>query len=84
MITTEQTAMDIYKAAGLDMFEIECAEAYVEEDNDGEFLSTTAFTKLFDYLCFETGAMPYQVAKARTECPDEWIIDHLRVRSPGM
>ncbi len=82
MITSEQTAKDIYEAAGLDMFEIECVESYVEEDYDGEFLETSAFTKLFEYLCFETGAMPYQVAKARTECPDTWIIEHLRDLSP--
>ena len=84
MITTEQTAKDIYEAAGLDMFEIECVESYIEDDNDGYFLETAAFTKLFEYLCFETGAMPYLVAKARTECPDDWIIEHLRDRSPGM
>jgi hypothetical protein len=42
-----------------------------------EFLGTTVFEKLFEYFAFETGDMPYGVAKARTDTPDNWILEFI-------
>ncbi len=72
------TLSEIYNNAGLNQFEIDMTESYVEEDMDGCFIDTPAFEKLFEYFAFEACEMPYGVAKARTGCPDEWILDYLQ------
>ena len=53
----------------------------VERDNmpyyrDGSllFYGSTAFEKLYEYFICE---MPYGIAKARTGCPDEWILEKI-------
>ena len=66
---------DIYNAAGLIAEEISGMSKYTKDDN-GEFLHSTAYDKLFNYF-MDTNEMPYHVAKARTECPDEWILNKL-------
>ncbi len=48
--------------------------SYIEGED--EFYGSEAFGKLYDYFC-NSGEMPYDVAKARTECPDAWIIERL-------
>jgi len=68
----------IYRDAGLDQPEIDLAESYAESDNDGCFMDTLAYEKLFEYFAFDTGEMPYGVAKARTGDPDDWILERLR------
>ena len=50
-------------------------KSYVEDD-DGRFIETKAYIKLYDYFC-NNGEMPYGVAKARTGDPDAWILDYL-------
>jgi len=40
------------------------------------FLGSTTFEKLYDFY-LNSQQMPYGVAKARTECPDVWIINRL-------
>ncbi|MBC8408842.1 MAG: hypothetical protein H8E12_09010 [Rhodobacteraceae bacterium] len=40
------------------------------------FYGTPEFEKLFDYFTREICEMPYDIAKARTGCPDEWILDY--------
>jgi hypothetical protein len=69
--------MKIYRSAKLDKFEIDMVESYIEEDNDGCFIDTAAYEKLFDWFC-TSQEMPYGVAKCRTGEPDLWIIDRLR------
>ena len=70
-----QEILSVYKAAGLDSQDIEMMPRYLAGVE--EFYDTPAFNKLFEYLCFETGEMPYGVAKARTETPDVWILDYI-------
>ncbi len=72
-MTTE--ILTIYQEAGLTAEEVAAMPEYLEGEE--EFYDTPAFNKLFEYLCFETGVMPYGVAKARTETPDVWILDYL-------
>jgi hypothetical protein len=69
------TVSDIYTAAGLVAEEISSMPSYIEGSSD-DFLCSTAFDKLFNYF-MDTNEMPYHVAKARTECPDEWILSKL-------
>ncbi len=68
------TAARIYRKARLTETEIDLVESYVESDNDGEFMSTSAYEKLLEYFADE---MPYGVAKCRTGEPDVWILDYL-------
>jgi len=68
------TTEEIYNAAGLTKNDRARMPAYVEGED--EFYGSEAFGKLYDYF-FRTGEMPYGVMKARTECPDEWILDRL-------
>ena len=61
--------------AGLGVTEIALVESYIADD-DGRFIETKAYEKLFDYFC-DSCEMPYSVAKARTAVPDVWILDRL-------
>ena len=61
--------------AGLGVTEIALVESYIEDD-DGRFLETDAYEKLFSYFC-DIGDMPYRVAKAIDLEPDIWILDRL-------
>lgn len=62
-------------AAGLGVTEIALVETYIEDD-DGRFLETKAYEKLFNYFC-DGDEMPYRVAKAIDLEPDIWILDRL-------
>ncbi len=66
---------EIYEQANLTQVERDNMPYYM--DGSLEFLYSTAFEKLFEYFAFEAVEMPYGVAKARTGCPDEWIIERL-------
>jgi len=68
------TVRNIYEAAKLNEFEIDVTESYIEEDNDGCFIETTAFEKLLNYFADD---MPYLIQKGRTGEPDVWILDRL-------
>jgi hypothetical protein len=61
--------------AGLGVTEIALVESYIEDD-DGRFIETKAYEKLFDYFC-STAEMPYDIAKCRTGEPDAWILNYL-------
>lgn len=63
---------EIYKAAGLTPAMIAAMPSYLSGEED--FYDTPACNKLYDYFAFQECSMPYDVAKARTECPDEWIL----------
>lgn len=70
---------EIYEAAGLTAEEIENMPEYISGDR--EFYGTAAFDKLFDHFTIETAEMPYSVAKARSETPDEWILNKMEDES---
>ena len=67
---------EIYSAAGLTAEDIKRMPAFIEGED--EFYGSEAYGKLYDYYC-HSGEMPYGVAKARTECPDAWILEQLEV-----
>ena len=68
--------VELYRAANLTADEIVTTAGYLNSD-DGCFMNTSAYEKLFEHLYWKTGEMPYEVAKARTKCPDTWILEHL-------
>ena len=68
-----QTIADELIAANLTPAEMEWVESewHGEQDLYG---NEVVFDKLFNYY-MDIDEMPYEVAKARTATPDEWIID---------
>lgn len=72
----------IYSEAGLSPEEVGTIPLYISGELD-EFWESTAHDKLFEYFAFEAAEMPYGVAKARTGCPDEWILDRLETIIKG-
>ena len=76
-IIKEGVGPDPFTAAGLDEAEKALVIAAIRDPNV-EFYETSAFEKLFEYFAFETGEMPYGVAKARTGDPDVWVLEHLQ------
>jgi len=66
---------EIYEKAKLTELEIESVPDFIAGNQD--FYDSSTFEKLYEYFAFETGEMPYLVAKARTECPDVWILERL-------
>ena len=73
------TITDIYNAAGLTEDDRSRMSSYIEGED--EFYGSEAFGKLYEYFAFESCEMPYEVAKARTECPDDWILEQLEAIS---
>jgi len=70
------TTNKIYIQAGLTANEIKNMPLYINGELD--FYDTSAFSKLYEHFCV-SGEMPYEVAKARTETPDVWILEQLAV-----
>jgi len=70
------TINKIYTQAGLSASEIKEMPLYICDELD--FYGTSAFVKLYNYFC-DSGEMPYEVAKARSETPDVWILERLEV-----
>ena len=71
----------ILKKAGLTQQEERALRAILDNDNaDDSFYDSTMFEKLFEYFWFVSGIMPYSVAKARTDVPDDWIMSYLQDR----
>jgi|TARA_R110000851_G_scaffold231530_2_gene384327 hypothetical protein len=66
---------EICLRAGLGVTELALVESYIADD-DGRFIYTDAYEKLFNYFCDE-GEMPLEVAKAISLEPDIWILDRL-------
>lgn len=66
--------VEVYNAAGLTKDDRSRMPSYIEGSD--EFYGSEAFEKLFDYF-LDIQEMPYDVAKSRTECPDEWILRRL-------
>ena len=75
----ENVLSEIYSAAGLTADDIKRMPAFIE--GEGEFYGSEAYDKLYEYFAFESCEMPYEAAKARSVCPDEWILDYLEARS---
>jgi hypothetical protein len=68
---------DICLRAGLGEAEITLTEyAVYTQDDDGSFIESDAYEKLFNHFCDE-GDMPLEVAKAISLEPDIWILDRL-------
>ena len=86
MAETVIDRQSIYETSGLNEFEIDLVESYLERDNDGCFSETSAFVKLMDYFC-DTREMPYAIASQslrspeNTEAPDDWIVEYLQTCS---
>ena len=64
------------KAAGLTDREVQELQPHLV-GQAGDFFGTTMYGKLYEYFAFVTCEMPYGAAKARTEDPDTWILNHL-------
>jgi len=73
------TLADIYNAAGLTEDDRSRMPSYIEGED--EFYGSEAYGKLYEYFAFESCEMPYEAAKARSICPDEWILEYLEVRA---
>lgn len=65
---------ELYNSAGMTVDDRARMPSYIEGED--EFYGSEAFGKLYDYF-MNSGEMPYEVAKARTECPDYWILERL-------
>jgi len=70
---------EIYEAAGLTDADRSRMPSYIEGED--EFYGSEAYGKLYEYFAFESCEMPYEAAKARSICPDEWILEYLEVRA---
>tara|TARA_B100002019_G_scaffold221916_1_gene194796 strand:- start:400 stop:654 length:255 start_codon:yes stop_codon:yes gene_type:complete len=64
------------KAAGLTDREVQLMLPHIAGTAD-DFYDTPMYDKLYEYFAFVACEMPYEVAKARTEDPDTWILEHL-------
>ena len=70
------TLRQVYQAAGLTLQEAVQVTEIIEGSSD-EFLANAAgYEKLYFHF-LDSHEMPYLVAKARTRCPDEWMLEHL-------
>jgi len=61
-------------AAGLTAEEVNWVEKEWTTGAQDIYTNELIFDKLFNYY-MDTGEMPYDVAKARTATPDEWMSD---------
>ena len=66
----------VLKAAGLTDREVQQMLPHIAGQAD-DFYDTPMYEKLYEYFAFVTCEMPYGAAKARTEDPDTWILNHL-------
>ena len=88
--TKQLDAEKVMKSAGLSRDEIAQMWPFIKGTVDPwNFIETTMYEKLFDWFAFDgpqDELMPYSCAKARDECPDEWILDRLSFGkgSPGL
>lgn len=79
-IDNQNPLVSIYLAAGLTPIEINKMELYLSGEE--EFVGTPAYLKLYDYFNGPYPIrMPYDIAKARSGEPDQWIIDFLLGRA---
>jgi hypothetical protein len=68
---------EILEAANLTSKEIANVNKFIEHgDALWEFYDSTEFMKLYEYF-IDSGDMPYEIAKGKTESPDVWILEHL-------
>ena len=71
------TLRQVYTAAGLTLTEADEVTEILESQTGDYLMSTAGYDKLFGYF-LDIGEMPYEVAKARTKCPDVWIEEYLQ------
>ena len=67
----------LYIRAGLTQNQIDEMPSFIADENEEMFYDTPQFNKLYELLAFKTSIMPYNVAKARTDTPDDWILSFL-------
>ena len=67
---------ELYNNAGLTENDRARMPSYIEGED--EFYGSEAFGKLYESF-MDSGEMPYGVAKARTECPDDWILEQIEL-----
>jgi len=67
---------DVYSQAGLTPKEEAITDSYLLND-DGMWLETTAFEKLYNYF-MDLGIMPYGTMTGDTGEPDIWILSYLK------
>ena len=71
-----QTLRQVYEAAGLTLKEAVQVTEIVEGSSDEYLANADGYEKLYFHF-LDSSEMPYLVAKARTRCPDEWMLEHL-------
>jgi len=61
-----------------ELTDIEQAEmpSFISGVNE-EFYDSPQFEKLYEYLAFTAGLMPYENARGKTATPDDWILEFL-------
>ena len=70
------TLRQVYEAAGLTLKEAVQVTEIVEGSSDEYLANADGYEKLYFHF-LDSSEMPYLVAKARTRCPDEWMLEHL-------
>ena len=71
-------AEKVMEQAGLTTGEMSQMWKWIKSgDTDNAFYDSPQFEKLFELLAFDSGVMPYGVAKAKTGEPDLWILEYL-------
>ena len=71
-----QTLRQVYEAAGLTLKEAVQVTEIIEGNSDEYLMNADGYEKLYFHF-LDSQEMPYLVAKARTRCPDEWMLEHL-------
>ena len=71
---TDEDLYDLYSEAGLTQREEQLMAEYLDFNDD--FYGSSSYEKLYGYF-YESGEMPYGVAKARDGDPAVWILDYL-------
>ena len=70
------TLGQVYEAAGLTLKEAVQVTEIVEGNSDEYLMNAAGYEKLYFHF-LDSSEMPYLVAKARTRCPDEWMLEYM-------
>ncbi len=70
------TLGQVYEAAGLTLKEAVQVTEIVEGSSDEYLANADGYEKLYFHF-LDSSEMPYLVAKARTRCPDEWMLEYM-------
>ena len=67
---------EIYSRAGLTEPEQRAMPKFISGEAE-PFYDSLQFEKLYEYLAFTIGVMPYENAKGKRATPDDWILEFL-------